>query len=152
MRKCFAILAAIAVIGFAANADQAQARDGYYRSVAIDTSGIAVTGHKNLAAALKPALAAELSKALGPRLGRSGSVLTVRVTRIRLGNYGGETVAGGWIEDEMQGVVIVPGRGPIPIRVVLPPDTGGAWYAQNVDERRVRRLIEAFAQWAAKEV
>jgi hypothetical protein len=52
----------------------------------------------------------------------------------------------------LHGVVIVPGRGAIPITISLPPSTGGAWYAQNADERRVYRLIEAFAGWVAREI
>jgi hypothetical protein len=150
MRKYLAILAALAA--FAITGDNTvQARDAAYRSVAIDTSRIAVSGHRHLAHALKPMLAAELSKALGPRLGQRGGVLTVRITKIDLGIYGGQDAGQGQIDDQLWGVVIVPGRGPIPIRVVLPPDTGGAWYAPNADERRVYRLIEAFAQWAARE-
>ena len=151
MRKYFAILAAVIAFAVAVDTNTAQARDGAYRSVAIDTSKIAVSGHRHLASALKPMLAAELSKALGPRLGRSGGVLTVRITKIDLGIYGGQDAGQGQIDDQLWGVVIVPGRAPIPIRVVLPPDTGGAWYAPNADERRVHRLIEAFAHWAARE-
>ncbi len=150
MRKVFAILAALAAVAFVSGGNGAQARDGLYRSVAIDTSRIAVRGHGHLAAALKPMLAGELAKAFGPRLGRSGAQLTVRITKIDLGTFGGQDAGQGQIDDEIRGVVIVPGRGAIPIRVVLPPDTAGAWYAQNVDERRIFRLIEAFAQWAAR--
>ncbi len=47
--------------------------------------------------------------------------------------------------------MIVPGRGAIPIRVQLPPSQAGAWYAENYNERRIYRLIEAFAQWVARE-
>jgi hypothetical protein len=151
MRKYFAILAAVIAFAVAVDTNTAQARDGAYRTLAIDTSRIAMSGHRHLASALKPMLAAELSKALGPRLGQRGGVLTIRITKIDLGPYGGQDTYGGQIEDEIRGVVIVPGRGPVPIRVVLPPDSAGAWYAQNVDERRVYRLIEAFAQWAARE-
>ena len=151
MRKYIAIFAAAAALALTAGSTPMQARDGVYRSVAVDTSRIASKGHRHLAGALKPMLAGELSKALGPRLGRSGGVLTVRVTKIDLGIFGGQDAGQGQINDEIQGVVIVPGRGAIPIRVVLPPDTGGAWYAPNADERRVFRLIEAFAQWAARE-
>ncbi|MBS4082236.1 MAG: hypothetical protein KGZ73_01685 [Rhizobiales bacterium] len=152
MRKVFAILAAVFALTFAAGNDAAKARDGVYRAVAVDTSRIAVRGHRHLAHALKPMLAAELSKALGARLGGRGGMLTVRITKIDLGTYGGQDEWSGQINDEIQGVVVVPGRGTIPIRVVLSPNGAGAWYAENVDERRVYRLIEAFAQWAAREV
>ncbi len=152
MRNVFAILTAVLALTLAADIDAAHARDGSYRAVAVDTSRIAVRGHGHLAQALKPMLAAELSRALGPRLGGRGSMLTVRITKIDLGTYGGQGEWGGQINDEIQGVVIVPGRGAIPIRVVLSPNGAGAWYADNVDQRRVYRLIEAFAQWAAREV
>jgi hypothetical protein len=151
MRKYLAILFCAALLSLGVNSNEAVARDGVYRSVAVDTTRNAVRGHRHLAGTLKPMLAGELSKALGPRLGQRGGQLVVRVTKIDLGGYGGESATDGWIEDSIEGVVIVPGRGPVPIRVVLPPDTAGAWYAQNVDERRVFRLIEAFAHWAARE-
>jgi hypothetical protein len=151
MRKYLAILFGAALLSLGAHTSETAARDGAYRSLAIDTSRMAVRGHRHLAHALKPMLAGELSKALGPRLGHRGGQLVVRITKIDLGSYGGESATDGWIEDSIEGVVIVPGRGPVPIRVVLPPDTAGAWYASNVDERRVYRLIEAFAQWAARE-
>ena len=151
MRNYLAILFCAAILSLGANTNDAVARDGVYRSVAIDTSRIAASGHRHLANTLKPMLAGELSKALGPRLGHRGGQLVVRITRIDLGSYGGESATDGWIEDSIEGVVMVPGRGPIPIRVVLPPDTGGAWYAKNVGERRIYRLIEAFAHWAARE-
>lgn len=152
MRKYLAILFCAAWLALGANANPAAARDGVYRSVAIDTSRIGASGHPHLAAALKPMLAGELSRALGPRLGRTGPQLTVRITRIRIPPSAGEDNADGVIEDTLEGVVIVPGRAPIPIRVVLPPSGAGAWYAENVDERRVFRLIEAFAQWTARKV
>jgi hypothetical protein len=152
MRKSFVILAAAIAFALSAGAETTQARDGVYRSVAIDTSRIAASGHRHLAGALKPMLAGELSKALGPRLGRSGGQITVRITGIRLPPNGGEDPTEGVIEDTLEGVVIVPGRAPIPIRVVLPPSSSGAWYTQGFDQRRVMSLIEAFAIWAAREV
>jgi hypothetical protein len=152
MRKHLAILAAAIAFAFAGHASTAQARDGVYRAVAVDTSQIAATGHRHFANAMKSMLAGELAKALGPRLGRRGGVLTVRITSLRImpsaGTYH-EDAAG---SDRLEGVVIVPGRGAIPIRIQLPPTLAGAWYAQNYDERRVYRLIEAFAQWTAREV
>lgn len=150
MRKQLAILAAAFAFAFAGHAGTVEARDGVYRSVAVDTSRIAVRGHQRFAAAIKPMLAGELSKALGNRLGSTGGQLIVRITRIELPPSAGENSWGGAIDDVIEGVVIVPGRGQIPIRVTLPPNAG-AWYASNFDERRVYRLIEAFAQWAARE-
>jgi hypothetical protein len=150
MRKFLAIALGLTFMAFAPG--DASARDGFYRSVNIDTSRIAATGHRHLAQALKPMLAGELSKALGPRLGNRGAPLTVRITYIRIPPNAGEENSQGLIEDTLMGVVLVPGRAPIPIRVVLPPSNAGAWYARNFDERRVFRLIEAFAQWTAREV
>lgn len=150
MRKHITIFAAAFALFLTVNV--AHARDGVYRAVAIDTSKVAITGHRHLAAAVKPALAGEFSKALGPRLGNRGSVVSVRITQIDLGSYGGQDNWSGQINDEIRGVVVVPGRGAIPIRVVLSPSDAGAWYAQNIDELRVRRLLEAFAQWTAREI
>lgn len=152
MRKSLAILLALAASLFFVANGPAPARDGQYRSIAVDTSRIAASGHAHLAQTLKPMLAGELSKALGPRLGRSGAVLTVRITRIKISASNGEENWGGSIDDSIEGVAVVPGRGQIPIRVVLPQNAAGAWYTQGFDQRRVYRLIEAFAQWTAREV
>jgi hypothetical protein len=151
MRKQLAILAAAFAFAFAGHAETAEARDGVYRAVAVDTSRIAATGHRNFAGNLKPMLASELSKALGPRLGNRGGVLQVRITSIRIIPTAGDSHADNAGSDRLEGVVIVPGRGAIPILIQLPPSTAGAWYAENYNERRVYRLIEAFAQWAARE-
>ncbi len=139
MRNYLAILATVAALGITSNA----------QALTIDTSAIARTGHRGFAADIRPLLASELQKALGPRFGTRA---TVRITRIFLAPYGGQSTGGGETEDKIYGVVIVPGRGAIPIFVSLPPSTGGAWYAQNVDERRVYRLIEAFAGWVARSI
>ncbi len=151
MRKQLVILAAAIAFAFAANTGGAAARDGAYRALAIDTTRIAATGHRHFAGAMKQILAGELSKALGPRLGNRGGVLTVKITSLRImpnaGTYH-EDSAGA---DRLEGVVIVPGRGPVPIRVQLPPSSAGAWYTEGQDERRVQRLLEVFAQWAARE-
>jgi hypothetical protein len=151
MRKPLVILAAAIAFALTPGADTAQARDGVYRSVAIDTSRIAATGHRHFAGTMKEILAGELSKALGPRLGRSGGVLTVRITSIRIMPNAGTYHEDAANSDRLEGVVIVPGRGAIPIRVQLPPGTAGAWYTPGHDERRVYQLIAAFAQWAARE-
>ena len=151
MRKYLAILAALAAFAITGG-DTAQARENAFRSVAVDTSRIAMRGNRHLAGALKPMLAGELSKALGPRLGHNGGQLIVRITRIDLPPSTGENGWGGAMDDSIEGIVIVPGRGQIPIRVVLPQNTAGAWYSEKFDERRVFRLIEAFAQWTAREV
>jgi hypothetical protein len=140
MRKYLAI-AAVAAFAFAA-APEAHALN-------IDTSAVARTGHRGFAVDIKALLAAELQKALGPRYRGPG---TVRITKIFLAPYGGQSATSGEVDDRIYGVVIVPGRGAIPIAVNLPPSTGGAWYAQNVDERRVYRLIEAFAGWVARSI
>lgn len=151
MRKYFAVLAAVLALGFAANTGTVQARDSVYRSIAVDTSRIAASGHRHLAGVMKPMLAGEISKAMGPRLGQRGGKLVVRVTRIRIPPTGGDSDADAANADRIEGVVIVPGRGAIPIRVQLPPSQAGAWYLEEYNERRMYRLIEAFAQWVARE-
>ncbi len=151
MRKLLAILFCATLLTLGAHT-ATTARDGYYRSVAIDTSRIAARGHAHLAAALKPMLAGELSKALGPRLGNRGGQLVVRITSIRLLPYAGDSHADNANADRLEAVVSVPGRGSLPVLIQLPPSLAGAWYASNNDERRVYRLIEALAQWAAREV
>jgi hypothetical protein len=152
MRKLLAILLCAGLLAVGAASNEAAARDGVYRSVAIDTSRIAMRGHAHLAASLKPMLAGELSKALGPRLGNRGGRLVVRITSIRMIPNAGDAHADAAGSDRLEAVVIVPGRGALPVRIQLPPSLAGAWYAQNNDERRVFRLIEALAQWTARAV
>jgi len=137
MRKYLAILAAVVALGVFSDA----------HALTIDTSAIARTGHRGFAAEIRPLLANQLQKALGPRFGARA---TVRITKIYLAPHGGQ--GADEIEDRLHGVVIVPGRGAIPIIVSLPPSASGAWYTPNVDERRVYRLIEAFAGWVARSI
>jgi hypothetical protein len=150
MRKYLSILLALSAFALLAGNASAPASDSQYRSVSIDTSRLVVRGSRGFAINIKPILAGELSRAFGPRLGRSGSPLIVRITRVELPPSSGEENWGGNIDDSIEGIVIVPGRGQIPIRVVLPQGGSGAWYTPGFEERRMQRLLEAFAQWAAK--
>jgi hypothetical protein len=152
MRKQFAILFCAALLAFGTHAGTALARDGLYRSVVVDTSRLAMKGDTYLAASLKPMLAGELSKALGPRLGRHGGKLVVSIISIRIPPTAGDSHADQASADRLEAVVTVPGRGSFPILIQLPPSGAGAWYAENNDQRRVYRLIEALAQWTARKV
>lgn len=151
MRKQLVILVTALGLAFAGLAESAQARDTAYRSVAVDTSRLSAKGHRHLAVALQKMLAEEIARAMGPRLGRHGGQLVVRISKLRIPPTGGDSDADVANADRIEGVVIVPGRGAIPIRVQLPPSQAGAWYAENYNERRIYRLIEAFAQWVARE-
>jgi hypothetical protein len=152
MRKQLAILFCAALLALGAHAETALARDGMYRSVVVDTSRLAMRGHTHLAASLKPMLAGELSKALGPRLGQRGGRLVVRIVSIRIPPTAGDSHADQASSDRLEAVVTVPGRGSFPVLIQLPPSGAGAWYAENYNERRVYRLIEALAQWTARKV
>lgn len=152
MRKQIAMLFCAALFAFAAHGGAALARDGMYRAVVVDTSRLARKGDTQLAAALKPLLAGELSKALGPRLGRHGGQLVVRIVSIRIPPTAGDSHADQASSDRLEAVVTVPGRGSFPVLIQLPPSGAGAWYAENYNERRVYRLIEALAQWTARKV
>lgn len=152
MRKQLAILFCAALLALGAQPETALARDGVYRSVVVDTSRLAARGHTHLAASLKPMLAGELSKALGPRLGRHGGQLVVRIVSIRIPPTAGDSHADQGLSDRLEAVVTVPGRGSFPILIQLPPSGAGAWYAENYNERRVYRLIETLAQWTARKV
>ncbi len=152
MRKQLAILFFAIALALGAQTGSSQARDGVYRSVAIDTSRLAARGYRHLAAALKPMLAEELAKAFGPRLGHRGGRLLVRITSIRIPPTSGDSDADSAGSDRLQAVIIAPGRAPIPVLIQLPPSFAGAWYAENNDERRVYRLIEALAEWTARKV
>lgn len=152
MRKQLAILFCAALLALGAQAETALARDGMYRSVVVDTSRLAMRGHTHLAASLKPMLAGELSKALGPRLGHRGGRLVVRIVSIRIPPTAGDSHADQASSDRLEAVVTVPGRGSFPVLIQLPPSGAGAWYAENYNERRVYRLIEALAQWTARKV
>jgi hypothetical protein len=133
----------------------ADARDGAYGGIAIDTSRIAARGHPPLAANIKPLLAAHLRNELGPRIGRGGAPLRVRITKIRLISNSGEGSIGGSrgdLNDVLEGEVFVPGRGVVPIHVVLSANSGGAWYTTGNEARRVDALLRAFAGWVARAV
>jgi hypothetical protein len=154
MRKLPAILFALFLAAIAGGIP-ADARDERYGGIAIDTSRIAARGHSPLAANIKPILAAHLRNELGPRIGRGGAPLRVRITKIRLINHSGETSNGGSLgdwNDVLEGEVFVPGRGVVPINVVLSANSGGAWYTTGNEARRVDALLRAFAGWVARAV
>lgn len=119
MRKQLAMLFCAAVFAVGACAPSAFARETSYRAVVVDTSRLAMKGHTHLAASLKPMLAGELSKALGPRLGRHGGRLVVRIVSIRIPPTAGDSHADQASSDRLEAVVTVPGRGSFPVLIQL---------------------------------
>jgi hypothetical protein len=98
-----------------------------------------------LAADLRRALPVEIQKTIA---GKYRGPLRVRIMDAKFMSHPGF----GIVEraDYLDGVVIVPGRDPIPIRLTLPFDRSMFMFTPQGEAVRARNLVEVFAQWVAK--
>ena len=98
------------------------------------------------------AIKASLERALASlrNSGRGGATLEVVVTGIHMTSYaGGATGSIGNDAFESEARLIGPGGvvARYPVRAILSPSAGGAWYLPDIDQRRIDALVEANAQW-----
>ena len=98
-----------------------------------------------LAALLRGALPREIQKAVA---GKYSGPLRVRINDAKIPRHPGFGIAGR--DDYLDGVVIAPGRDPIPIRLTLPFDRSMFSFTPMGENIRARNLVEVFAQWVAK--
>jgi hypothetical protein len=81
--------------------------------------------------------------------------LDVVVTGIHMTSYaGGATGSIGNDALESEARLIGPNGvlASYPIRAILSPSSGGAWYRPDIDQRRIDALVEANAQWIRRYV
>ncbi len=102
-------------------------------------------GEPQLTGYLRRALPVEIQKTLG---GKYKGPLRVRIVDAKFMRHPGF----GIVEraDYLDGVVIVPGRDPIPIRLTLPFDRSMFSFTPQGEAVRAQNLVSVFAQWVAK--
>lgn len=152
-----AVLLGAALLGFAGAAD-AEPR---YGRVVIDTTPIAESGAGQLAENLRPMLAPGVSRALAglaDARDRRAPTVVVTVKSFTLGMYGGAEdhsnrhgFGGGSSTDYLDTVVTVQdGRQVLqqfPLLITQPSSTGGPWYLQDQENRRVQKLGDVLGYW-----
>ncbi len=102
-------------------------------------------GEPQLAAALRATLPREIAKRLA---GKYRGTLRVRITDAKLMREPGFGIV--QRADYLEGLLILPGSDPKPIRLTLPFDRSLFLFSPQGEAVRVRNLIEVFAQWVAK--
>lgn len=113
--------------------------------VSVEISPSVVRYEPALAALLRSALPREIQKAVA---GKYSGPLRVRIHDAKIPRHPGFGIAGR--DDYLDGVVIAPGRDPIPIRLTLPFDRSMFSFTPMGESIRARNLVEVFAQWVAK--
>lgn len=124
-------------------------------AIRVDTSPLAGKGLGRYSDKVAAFMRAALDQAYGGAL-RSGNRLTVRIDHVQMAAFGGAIAEddGGStpMNDYMRGEGIVSGpRGEVirtfPILASLDASSGGAWYAEGNEDRRLAALAQHFAQW-----
>ena len=137
MRAAFIALALLLGAAFSAPA-QAQ-------RVALEIVPGVSRSEPQFAAYLRRALPAEIQKALA---GKYKGPLRVRIADVKIMRHPGFGIADR--ADYLDGILFVPGRDPVPIRLTLPFDRSLFSFTPQGENIRVRNLVEVFAQWVAK--
>jgi hypothetical protein len=144
-----------------ANVTPALAQSGSISGVAVDVGRLKAMGLGPFADHLARALLAETRTAFADRLGRAGPRLVVRIDKLQLAAYVGESSGGlfssGTPNDYLEGEALLVGpRGEIlaayPQLLALPASSGGAWYVPGGEQRRAEALARAYAQWLRRKV
>lgn len=120
-------------------------------AIRVDVSPLVTQGWGARAGAIK----ASLERALAGLRGRGGATLDVVVTGIHMTSYaGGATGSIGNDALESEARLIGPNGvlARYPVRAILSPGAGGAWYLPDIDQRRIDALVEANAQWIRRYV
>lgn len=113
--------------------------------VTVEISPSVARYEPGLAALLRGALPREIQKTLA---GRYTGPLRIRINDAKMLRHPGFGIAGR--DDYLDGVAIVPGRDPIPIRLTLPFDRSLFSFTPEGEAIRARNLMEVFAQWVAR--
>ncbi len=137
-----AALAAVVLLLAAAIGGEAKAQ-----RVTLEIAPAVSRSEPMLAAALRQNLPREIQKSLA---GKYKGPLRVRIMDAKFMHNPGFGIIDR--ADYLDGLVIVPGRDPIPIRLTLPFDRSLSAFTPQGQGVRVRNLTQVFAQWVAKYV
>jgi hypothetical protein len=154
-RSMVAGLAAAAASGSAVMGQAARPR---FSAVLVDVGPLHAKQLGPFADFVRSALQAELAKAYADRLGggRGAPRLVVRIDGISMpayvGREGGRFFGGGISNDYLEGeALVVAPNGQIltrhPQLSALPSNSGGAWYDERSEQRRVIALAAHYAGW-----
>lgn len=155
-REALGGLAALLLMG-----TPALAQAGTISGVAVDVSRLRASGLGPFADLLARALLAETRAVFADRIGKGGPRLVVRIDRIQLASYVGESSGGlfssGTPSDYLEGEALLVGpRGEIiaayPQLLALPASSGGAWYVPGGEQRRAEALARTYAQWLRRKM
>jgi hypothetical protein len=120
-------------------------------AIRVDVGPLLKQGWGARAGAIKSAMERELA---GLRsAGARGATLEVVVTGIHMTSYaGGATGSVGNDALESEARVVGPGGviARYPVRAILSPSAGGAWYLPDIDQRRIDALVQANVQWVRR--
>lgn len=113
--------------------------------VTVEIAPAVTRSEPQLVAYLRSALPSEIQKAVR---GKYSGPLRVRILDAKVMRQPGFGIAER--ADFLDGVVIVPRRDPIPIRLTLPFDRSLNAFTPQGEFVRVQNLAQVFAQWVAK--
>ncbi len=119
--------------------------DAQAQRIALEIAPSVSRSEPALAAYVRRALPAEIVKWVA---GKYRGPLRVRINDAKFMNHPGFGIVDR--ADYLDGVVIVPGRNPIPIRLTLPFDRNLFMFTPQGEAVRVQNLVSVFAQWVAK--
>lgn len=156
------LLGALGAFGLAATLPMPAAAQAALSAVSVDVSRLRASGLGPFADHLGRALLAETRAAFADRLGVAGGArLVVRIDRIQLASYVGESSGGlfssGTPNDYLDGQALLIGRGGevlavYPQLLALPASSGGAWYVPGGEQRRAEALARTYAQWLRRKI
>ncbi len=135
-----AVLLALALLPGAFLSTEAHAQ-----RVSVEVAPSIARSEPQFTAYLRGTLPREIRKTVA---GRHKGPLRVRINDARFMRHPGYGIV--QRADYLDGVVIVPGRDPIPIRLTLPFDRSMFAFTPQGEALRVQNLVEVFAQWVAK--
>ncbi len=152
------VLAGLAISVAAGSAALAQAAPPRFSAILVDVGPLYAKGLGPFAAFVRAALQAELAKAFADRLGggRGAPRLVVRIDGISMpayvGREGGRSFGGGISNDYLEGeALVIAANGQIltrhPQLSALPSNSGGAWYDERSEQRRVVAIAAHYAGW-----
>ena len=153
-----AIVAGLAAVAASGSVVMSQAEQSRFAAVLVDIGPLQAKGLGPFADYVRSALQAELGKAYADRLGggRGAPRLVVRIDGISMpayvGREGGRSFGGGISNDYLEGeALVVAPNGQIltrhPQLSALPSNSGGAWYDERSEQRRVVALAAHYAGW-----
>lgn len=135
---------------------------GPFSSVSADVTRLRELGLGDYAEFMRAALQRELQAAFADRLAPGGPRLVVRITGLSMRDYvGGDSnrfgFGAGTPNDYLEGEALVLGRrGEVLLRhpqlSALPASSGGAWYDERSEGRRVSAIAQHYALWLRRQL